>query len=59
MCRFCAFLAGVLALTLANAIAVSPASALSGAAYDKCMANCKKNSPKANACDWWCQKKNY
>jgi hypothetical protein len=34
----------------------SPASAYTGAAYDKCMAKCQK-SGMTNRCPYWCESK--
>jgi hypothetical protein len=56
MIRFSVVLAAVLALTWTAAISVSPASAYTGAAYDKCMAKCQK-SGMTNRCPYWCESK--
>lgn len=57
MLRFSAVFIAVLALTGATTVAVSPASAYTGAAYDKCMAKCQK-SGMTNRCGSWCQNRN-
>jgi hypothetical protein len=55
MLRFSVVLAAVLALTGATLISVSPASALSGEAFNKCMAKCQAQGAKN--CTWWCDRK--
>jgi Na+(H+)/acetate symporter ActP len=45
----------ILALTGATGIAVSPASAYSGEAYNKCMAKCQAQGNRR--CTWWCEQK--
>jgi hypothetical protein len=55
MFRFSVALVAALALVAATAISISPASAASGAAYDKCMAKCMKTSPKESLCPYKCQ----
>jgi len=54
MLRLSVALVAVLALVGTTDFAVSSALAASGAAYDKCMAKCMKNSPKGNVCPGWC-----
>jgi len=54
MIRFSVVLVAVLALIGATTISVSPASAYTGAAYDKCMAQCQKSSV-TNRCSYWCE----
>jgi hypothetical protein len=58
MLRFSLAVVVVLAFVGATTIAVSPASALSGTAYDKCMAKCMKNAPKGSRCPYWCENNN-
>ena len=53
MLRFSVALA-VLALTGAMTATISPASAYTGKAYDKCMAECQK-SGMTNRCARWCE----
>lgn len=57
MLRFSMMLAAVLALTGGSTIAISPASAYTGEAYNKCMARCQK-SGVSNQCNAWCEKNN-
>ena len=54
MLRFSVALVAALALIGATTAAVSPASAYTGAAYDKCMAKCQK-SGVTNRCPKWCE----
>ena len=56
MIRFSVALVAVLVLTGATALSVSPASAYTGAAYDKCMAQCQK-SGVTNRCSAWCDQR--
>jgi hypothetical protein len=56
MIRFSFGFVAALALLAAATSSISPARALSGAAYEKCMAKCMKNSPKGNRCPEWCDK---
>ena len=53
MLRFSVGLVALLALTGATTISVSPASAYTGAAYDKCMAKCQAGGI-TRKCDRWC-----
>jgi len=55
MSRISVTLVAALALAGATVISFSPASALSGAAYDKCMEKCMKTSPKTSLCPFKCQ----
>ena len=55
MLRFSVALVASLALIGATTIAVSPASALTGEAYNKCMAKC--NATGSRNCTWWCDRK--
>ncbi|SHN81549.1 hypothetical protein [Bradyrhizobium erythrophlei] len=55
MLRFSIALVAVLALIGATTVAVSPASAYTGAAFNKCMAKCQAQGSRR--CDWWCDKK--
>ena len=57
MLRFSVALVAVLALMGATTVALSPAWAYTGAAYDKCMAKCQK-SGLTNRCPKWCEQKN-
>jgi hypothetical protein len=54
MLRFSIALVAVLALIGATTVGVSPASAYTGAAYDKCMVQCQK-SGMTNKCSRWCE----
>jgi hypothetical protein len=54
MLRFSMMLVAVLALTGATTVSVSPASALTGAAYDKCMAKCQAGG-LSKRCNYWCE----
>ena len=56
MLRFSAVLVTLLALMGAMTVAVLPAAAYTGAAYDKCMAKCQK-SGVTNSCSKWCEQK--
>jgi hypothetical protein len=58
MPRFSLAVVVVLAFVGVTTIAISPASALSGTAYDKCMTKCMKNAPKGNRCPYWCENNN-
>ena len=55
MLRFSIVLVAALALIGATTVAVSPASAYTGAAYNKCMAKCQATSSRN--CTWWCERK--
>ena len=57
MIRFSVVLAVVLALTGTTAISVSPASAYTGAAYDKCMKKCQASGLNKR-CPYWCESRN-
>jgi hypothetical protein len=57
MLRFSVALVAVAALIGATTVTVSPASAYSGAAYDKCMVKCQK-SGLTNSCPRWCERRN-
>jgi|GEM_PF-4159073 len=57
MLRFSVALIAVLALAGAAAVSISPASAYTGAAYDKCMVKCQK-SGISNRCPRWCEQNN-
>jgi hypothetical protein len=54
MLRFSVVLVATLALIGATTVAVSPVSAYTGAAYDKCMVQCQK-SGMTNKCSRWCE----
>jgi hypothetical protein len=54
MLRFSVVLFAALVLTGTTAISVSPASAYTGAAYDRCMSKCQK-SGMTNRCPYWCE----
>ena len=56
MLRFSVLLAAALALAAATTISISPASAYTGAAYDKCMTQCQK-SGMTNRCSRWCEQR--
>ena len=56
MLRFSMLLVGALALTGATTIVVSPVSAYTGAAYDKCMAKCQAGG-LTRRCNFWCESK--
>jgi hypothetical protein len=58
MFRLSVTLVAALTLVGATAISFSPASALSGSAYDKCMAKCMKSSPTGKRCPAYCDKYN-
>jgi hypothetical protein len=58
MLRFSFVLVAVLALIGATTVAISPASAYTGVAYDKCMAKCQKTATKASNCPHWCETNN-
>jgi hypothetical protein len=53
MIRFSVVLVAVLAVLGATVISVSPASAYTGAAYDKCMAKCQSSG--WHKCAYWCE----
>ena len=55
MLRFSFVLVAVLALIGATTVAVSPASAYTGEAFNKCMAKCQASGAKR--CTWWCEQK--
>jgi hypothetical protein len=57
MVRFSVVLFAALALTGIIVVSVSPASAYTGAAYDRCMAKCEK-SGVSHRCPYWCQSRN-
>ncbi len=56
MFRFSVGLVAVLALIGASIVSISPASAYTGEAYNKCMAKCQKGS-LTNRCSYWCEQK--
>jgi hypothetical protein len=56
MLRLTTALVAVLALTGAMTVAVSPASAYSGAAYNKCMEKCRAGSFN-QTCANWCERR--
>lgn len=58
MFRFSVVLVVALALVAATTIGISPVSAASGSAYDRCMAKCMKDSPKGNRCPYFCEHSN-
>jgi hypothetical protein len=55
MLRFSVLLVAALALIGATSITVSPASAYTGEAYNKCMAKCQATGSRH--CTWWCERK--
>jgi hypothetical protein len=56
MFRFSIVLAAALATIAVTVISISPASAYSGVAYDKCMAKCKASG--SSKCPYWCETRN-
>jgi hypothetical protein len=59
MLRFSLAVVAVLTLAGSTTVGVSPALALGGAAYDKCMAKCMKTSTKTSNCPRWCETYNH
>jgi len=56
MLRFSVALVALLALTGATTVSISPASAYTGAAYDRCMQKCQAGG-LSHRCNWWCENK--
>jgi hypothetical protein len=58
MLRFSVGFVAALTLMGASVITVSPALALSGEAYNKCMAKCQKASTRTQRCPAYCDSSN-
>lgn len=54
MHRFSVALVAAMMLAGTTAVSVSPASALTGSAYDKCMAKCQASGLNKR-CNYWCE----